>query len=129
MRGEMKEIFRTVLILSLAALVLAGQGACQINRTGSNDEETIIKIIHDSFAWAMTKDRALFESIFAKDDDFFAFYPDSKSTVVGWAQFQKYLDRWMDKRSCIYVESYCFRDITFSSKPRMSNLTHTLSPP
>ncbi len=63
------------------------------------DEHTIAKILHDSFGWALTKDRALFESIFAKDDDFFTYYPDSKSTVVGWKQFQKFLDSWMDPRS------------------------------
>jgi len=57
----------------------------------TNDKREITKIIHDSFGWALTKDRALFESIFAKDDDFFTYYPDSKSTVVGWNQFKKIL--------------------------------------
>ncbi|MDH4272183.1 MAG: nuclear transport factor 2 family protein [Candidatus Aminicenantes bacterium] len=95
----MKEIFRVVLIFTLTTLTLASQRACQTSRTGSNDELIITKVIHDSFAWALTKDRALFESIFAKDDDFFTYYPDSKSTVVGWTQFQKYLDKWMDPRN------------------------------
>jgi len=62
----------------------------------TNDEYQIAKIIHDSFGWALTKDRALFESIFAKDDDFFTYYPDSKSTVVGWKKFEKFLEGWMD---------------------------------
>jgi hypothetical protein len=66
----------------------------------ANDEYEIIKkILHDSFGWAKTKDRALFESIFAKDDDFFTYYPDSKSTVVGWTQFEKFLNGWMDPRN------------------------------
>lgn len=65
----------------------------------ANDEAVIKKIINDSFGWALTKDRALFESIFAKDDDFFTFYPDSRSTVVGWNEFKKYLDRWMDPKN------------------------------
>jgi ketosteroid isomerase-like protein len=65
----------------------------------TKDEREVTQIIHDSFGWAMTKDRALFESIFTKDDDFFTFYPDSKSTVVGWSQFEKYLNRWMDPRN------------------------------
>ena len=65
----------------------------------TNDEYKIAEIIHDSFRWALTKDRALFESIFAKDDDFFTYYPDSKSTVVGWKQFEKFLERWMDPRN------------------------------
>lgn len=64
-----------------------------------SDKEEIKRIINDSFGWALTKDRALFESIFTNADDFFTFYPDSKSTVVGWNQFTKYLDRWMDPRN------------------------------
>jgi ketosteroid isomerase-like protein len=59
----------------------------------------IARIIHDSFGWALTKDRALFESIFARDDDFFTYYPDSKSTVIGWSQFEKFLNGWMDPRN------------------------------
>ena len=65
----------------------------------TNHEAAITKIINDSFGWALTKDRALFESIFAKDDNFFTYYLDSKSTVVGWNQFETYLDRWMDPRN------------------------------
>jgi len=65
----------------------------------TRDEFKISRILHDAFGWALTKDRALFESIFAKDDDFFTFYPDSKSTVRGWSQFEKFLDGWMDPRN------------------------------
>jgi glyoxylase-like metal-dependent hydrolase (beta-lactamase superfamily II)/ketosteroid isomerase-like protein len=78
---------------------IGGRGANETGPKSSNDEAIITKVIHDSFAWALTKDRALFESLFAKDDDFFTYYPDSKSTVVGWAEFQKYLERWMDPRN------------------------------
>jgi ketosteroid isomerase-like protein len=69
--------------------------------SGEKDKEyeVIKKILHDSFGWAKTKNRALFESIFAKDEDFFTFYPDSKSTVVGWNQFEKFLNGWMDPRN------------------------------
>jgi hypothetical protein len=70
---------------------------CSSDKT--NDEYEIARIIHDSFGWALTKDRTLFESIFAKDDDFFTYYPDSKSTVVGWKQFEKFLESWMDPRN------------------------------
>ncbi len=65
----------------------------------NNEHEVIKKILHDSFGWAKTKNRALFESIFAKDEDFFTFYPDSKSTVIGWNQFEKFLNGWMDPRN------------------------------
>jgi len=64
-----------------------------------NDEQQIIKVLHDSFGWALTKDRALFESVFAGDEDFFTYFPDSKSTVLGWQQFEKFLEDWMDPRS------------------------------
>ncbi len=68
----------------------------------SNDTEIKIeikKILHDAFGWALTKDRALFESIFAGDDDFFSYFPDSKSTAIGWKQFEKFLNGWMDPRN------------------------------
>lgn len=63
----------------------------------TDDEREITKIIHDSFGWALTKDRALFESIFARDNDFFTYFPDC--TVIGWTQFETFLDRWMDPRN------------------------------
>jgi len=63
------------------------------------DEKTIRRILNDSFGWALTKDRALFESIFSNTDDFFTYYPDSNSTVVGWSQFARFLDQWMDPRN------------------------------
>lgn len=69
------------------------------NSEKTTDESAIAKVLHDSFGWALTKDRALFESIFAKDEDFFTYYPDSKSTVVGWKQFEKFLDSWMYPRN------------------------------
>lgn len=65
----------------------------------SKNEYEISKILHDTFGWALTKDRALFESIFANDDDFFSYFPDSKSTAIGWNQFEIFLDRWMDPRN------------------------------
>lgn len=75
----------------------------------SDDERMITKILHDSFGWALTKDRALFESIFARDPDFFTFYPDSRSTVTGWSQFEKFLDGWMDPRN--KATGYDIRDL------------------
>jgi ketosteroid isomerase-like protein len=68
------------------------------NPDSMNDERQIVKTLHDSFRWALTKDRALFESVFAQDKDFFTYFPDSKSTVSGWQQFEKLLEGWMDPR-------------------------------
>ena len=79
------------------------------HKEDTNDEAIITKIIHDSFGWALTKDRVLFENIFAKDDNFFTYYPDSKSTVVGWNQFEKFLDIWMDPRN--KVKSFQIHDL------------------
>jgi ketosteroid isomerase-like protein len=73
----------------------------------SRDKHEITRILHDSFGWALTKDRPLFESIFAKDEDFFTYFPDS--TVVGWSEFEKYLDGWMDPRN--KAKGYDIRDL------------------
>ena len=77
------------------------------NRT--RDTSEISRVLHDAFGWALTKDRALFESIFAKDDDFFTFYPDSKSTVRGWSEFEKFLATWIDPRNV--AKGYEIRDL------------------
>jgi len=69
------------------------------NRKDSKNKDEIRKTLHDAFSWAVTKDRALFESVFANDDDFFSYFPDSKSTAKGWSQFEKFLDGWMDPRN------------------------------
>jgi len=61
-------------------------------------EKEIRRILNDAFGWALTKDRALFESIFSTTTDFFAYFPGS-NTVVGWEQFSKVLDGWMDPRN------------------------------
>jgi ketosteroid isomerase-like protein len=69
------------------------------NQDATNDQRQIVKALHDSFRWAFTRDRALFESVFAKDEDFFTYYPEAKSTVRGWSEFEKFLDSWMDPRN------------------------------
>jgi ketosteroid isomerase-like protein len=79
------------------------------NPNGGNDERRIIKVLHDSFGWALTKDRALFETVFARDDDFFTYYPDSKSTVRGWKELEKFLEQWMDPRN--KATGYDIRDL------------------
>ena len=79
------------------------------NPDTTNDERQIVKALHDSFRWALTKDRALFDSVFAKDDDFFTYYPDSKSTVRGWKEFQRFLESWMDPKN--KATGYNIRDL------------------
>jgi ketosteroid isomerase-like protein len=65
----------------------------------TSDEQQITKALHDSFRWAFTKDRPLFEGVFARDEDFFTYYPESRSTVLGWTEFEKFLESWMDPRN------------------------------
>ena len=57
------------------------------------------------------KDRKLFESIFTNDNDFFTFYPDSKSTVKGWEHFTRFLDQWMDRARRNIATGYEIRDL------------------
>lgn len=79
------------------------------NSDESEIELEIRRILNDAFGWALTKDRALFESIFAKDEDFFSYFPDSKSTAVGWNYFEKFLEGWMDPRNI--ARGYEIRDL------------------
>jgi len=66
--------------------------------TRANEKAAIEKTIRASIGWALTKDRPLLESVLAHDDGLFMFQPDSKSTIVGWDQFAKQFDFWMDPR-------------------------------
>ena len=36
---------------------------------------------------------------FSNEEDFFSYFPDSKSTARGWSQFEGFLDGWMDPRN------------------------------
>ncbi|MFX1474400.1 MAG: nuclear transport factor 2 family protein [Promethearchaeota archaeon] len=77
--------------------------------TSNKSKAEISKVLHNAFGWALTKDRALFVRSFANDDDFFSFFPDSKSIIVGWSQFERLLERWMDPRSV--VKGFNIRDL------------------
>lgn len=65
----------------------------------SIEEQMIQKVLHAAFGWALTKDRNLFVSTFSNDDDLFCYFPDSRSTVRGWKQFEKFLEIWMEPRN------------------------------
>ena len=69
-----------------------------MSQPSSSDEQEISRILNDAFGWALTKDRPLFESIFSNTSDFFTYFPGS-DTVVGWEQFSKVLDGWMDPKN------------------------------
>ncbi|MFC2134426.1 nuclear transport factor 2 family protein [Bacteroidota bacterium] len=93
-------------ILILLSLMVVSTG-CE--KEARDYETEIKKVIDDSFGWALTKDRNLFEGLFAKDESFFTYYPDSKNTVEGWSNFEKFLDNWMDPRSKTFA--YEIRDL------------------
>ena len=65
----------------------------------ANIKREISQTLHNAFGWALTKDRTLFERIFANDDEFFSYFPDSKSTAKGWNEFKIFLEGWMDPRN------------------------------
>jgi hypothetical protein len=63
-----------------------------------NEEERceVEKVIHDSIGWALTKDIDRLFSIVARDEDFFIYHPDSKSTIIGFEAFKNLGERvWM----------------------------------
>ena len=73
------------------------------------DEKTVIeKTIRAAVGWALTKDRSLLESVMAHNDRLFIFNPDTSNTV-GWNQFAKGFDFWMDGR--FIVNHYEIRNL------------------
>ncbi len=74
----------------------------------SREKREILGVLHASFAWALKKDRRLFERSFTHSENFFTFYPESRNTVVGWRMFEKFLAAWMDPRSV--TTGYDIRD-------------------
>jgi pimeloyl-ACP methyl ester carboxylesterase/ketosteroid isomerase-like protein len=101
--SSMKRIGTSGLIFICAGLLLAAFVVTVLSghqkKNGHDEEKDIIEgVIRDSFCWAFTKDRALLESRLSRDSRLFMFNPDSRSTVVGWDNFVKAFDIWMDPR-------------------------------
>jgi ketosteroid isomerase-like protein len=89
---------RTILAAGAAALLILVSLTGAANSPAASDVKTIIeKVIRDNIGWALTKDRPLLESTLAHDARLFIFNPTSDSTV-GWDQFVKGFDFWMDPR-------------------------------
>jgi hypothetical protein len=83
-----------VLVLFFTGSFLAGAEEL----TAATDTPAIERTIHASIGWALTKDRALLESVLSHDPSFFIFHPDSKTTVVGWEPMAKLFAFWMDPK-------------------------------
>jgi len=92
----MKKIIFLLLILIFLALGEFSQTAGPEN-VQADEKAAIEKAINASVGWALTKDRTLLESVLAHDDRLFIFNPETQSTV-GWNQFAKGFDFWMDAR-------------------------------
>ncbi len=93
----------STILLVLCVLVTAGGSAAPGQKNEPTTQNTgqpqlIEKIVYDSIAWALTKDRARLESIIAHDDDYFSFHPDGLDGVHGYAEFEQGFDLWMDPR-------------------------------
>ena len=97
--------------LALAAAVVLLPAGIAPARSDKKDAEraAIEKTIRASIGWALTKDRPLLEGVLAHDDRLFMFQPNSKSTIVGWDQFVKQFDFWMDPR--FKATSFEIRDL------------------
>jgi ketosteroid isomerase-like protein len=84
--------------LVLVTLVAGSLVAGATEPTAGGDTAAIEKAIHASIGWALTKDRALLESVLSHEPSFFIFHPDSKTTVVGWERMAQLFAFWMDPR-------------------------------
>ena len=84
--------------LALVALVAGSPVARATEPTARGDTAAIETAIHASIGWALTKDRALLESVLSHDPSFFIFHPDSKTTVIGWEPMARLFAFWMDPR-------------------------------
>ena len=57
------------------------------------EEERIYETISASIGWALNKDTdSLYRSL-TRDERFFIFHPDSKSTIRGFDQFKEHVER------------------------------------
>ncbi len=61
------------------------------------ERTAIEKVIRANIGWALAKDRPLLESTMAQDGRLLIINPDSEVTV-GWGQFVKNFDFWLDPR-------------------------------
>lgn len=87
----------SALVTLALVLGLTGAAAAPPPVSADADLAVIEKTIRDSIGWALTKDRPLLESTIAQDERLFIFNP-TPDKVVGWQEFVKGFDFWMDPR-------------------------------
>jgi ketosteroid isomerase-like protein len=95
---EKVSVKRTILFALTSVLMIGAIGKRGAAASRETEKAAIAKLINDSICWALTKDRALQESTMAHDEDLFIFWTKSNSTIVGWNQYVKLFDTYMDPR-------------------------------
>ena len=85
-------------VIAATVSVLVGTFGLAAGPNAEAEKVVIARVITDSIAWALTKDRALQESTMAHDPDLFYFWVDSKSTITGWEQHLTLFEIFMDPR-------------------------------
>jgi ketosteroid isomerase-like protein len=92
-------ILKAGIILALMSGLIATAGEERMNKREIEAKKAAIaKVIRDSICWALTKDRPLQESTMAQDEDLVIIWTGSEMTTVGWRQYVKLFDTWMDPR-------------------------------
>lgn len=94
---RIKRTILCALIMGVVMIASARQAAAAVANVES-EKAAIAKVIHDSIAWALTKDTALQASTMAHDEDLAVIWTSSDSAVFGWTRFAKLYDVWMDPR-------------------------------
>jgi hypothetical protein len=90
-----KHAIAAISICFAAGLLLIMAAATANDQAGQR--AAIERTIRAAIGWALAKDRPLLEGAMAHDDRLFIFNPDAGSTV-GWKQFYKGFDSWMNAR-------------------------------
>jgi ketosteroid isomerase-like protein len=88
----------SLLVFLLLATYMIGVPIPESNQENEREKEAIAKVIRDSIAWALTKNRELQESTMAKDENLFYFWTHSNSSILGWDEHVKLFKIWMDPR-------------------------------
>lgn len=74
------------------------------------ERQQVVQVIHDLIGWALTKNLDRLFSIVARDEDFFIFHPDSKSTIIGFEAFKALGERvWL--KDAFRATDFSIRDL------------------
>lgn len=126
MRVERAILFALMLGLIMAAMGKHAAAADTRADVSEAEKAVVANVIHDAICWALTKDRALQESTMAHSDDLAIVWINSDATIVGWRQYVKLFDIWMDPRFKATVTEVRDLRINFSRSGDVAWFTATL---